>query len=38
MCFYCEYIVFDFEFSRFEFDFEFFGLRLILNFLGVFVL
>ena len=33
MCLYCEYIVFDFEFSGFVFDFEFF-LIWILNFLG----
>ena len=25
MCLYCEYFVFDFEFSRFWFDFEFFS-------------
>ena len=31
MCLYCEYVVFDFEFSGFVFDFEFF-LCLILNF------
>ena len=24
MCLYCEYVVFDFEFSEFVFDFEFF--------------
>ena len=24
MCLYCEYVVFDFEFSGFAFDFEFF--------------
>ena len=24
MCLYCEYVVFDFEFSGFVFDFEFF--------------
>ena len=33
MCLYCEYVVFDFEFSGFVFDFEFF-LIWILNFLG----
>ena len=33
MCLYCEYVVFDFEFSGFVFDFEFF-LFWILNFLG----
>ena len=31
MCLYCEYVVFDFEFSGFVFDFEFF-LFWILNF------
>ena len=39
---YCEYVVFDFEFSGFVFDFEFFGFVFnfefffvgILNFLG----
>ena len=25
MCLYCEYVVFDFEFSGFMFDFEFFS-------------
>ena len=33
MCLYCEYVVFDFEFSGFVFDFEFFFIW-ILNFLG----
>ena len=33
MCLYCEYVVFDFEFSGFVFEFEFF-LIWILNFLG----
>ena len=35
MCLYCEYVVFDFEFSGFVFYFEFFFFRfcLILNFL-----
>ena len=42
---YCEYIVFNFEFSKFVFDFEFFGcvcivsmLCLILNFLGLYLI
>ena len=30
MCLYCEYVVFDFEFSGFVFDFEFFG--IVFNF------
>ena len=42
MFLYCEYVVSDFEFSRFVFDFEFFGFVFsfefffigILNFLG----
>ena len=44
MCLYCEYVVFDFEFSGFVFDFEFFSFVFnfefflfefwILNFLG----
>ena len=33
MCLYCEYVVFDLEFSGFVVDFEFF-LIWILNFLG----
>ena len=33
MCLYCEYVVFDFEFSGFVFEFNFF-LIWILNFLG----
>ena len=42
LCLYCEYVVFDFEFSGFVFDFEFSGcvcivsmLCLILNFLDL---
>ena len=35
-CLYCEYVVFDFEFSLFVFDFDFFlGWCLILNFLAL---
>ena len=35
MCLYCEYVVFDFEFSGFMFDFEFFG--IVFNFEFFFV-
>ena len=34
MCLYCEYVVFDFEFSRFVFDFEFFSFVFNFEFSG----
>ena len=32
---YCEYVVFDFEFSGFVFDFEFFGIMFDSEFFGI---
>ena len=34
MCLYCEYVVFDFEFSGFMFDFEFFSFVFNFEFFG----
>ena len=38
MCLYCEYVVFDFEFSGFVFDFEFFGIVFNFEFFWVQIL